>query len=381
MNILKLFALSSAVALLVACAQPAAPPAPAPEEPQAEVEAEATQQQEQESEGFQLAIITDTSGVNDRSFNQGSWEGIQRAATTLGLNAHHFTANANSDPDFLNTIDLALSGGAQLIVMPGFLLQTAAYQAQDIYPHINFVLVDGLPHNPQTGETRIEPNAVALIYAEEQAGFLAGYSAVMEGHRALGFMGGVAVPQVVHFGYGFLQGAQHAAQALELAPGAVTVHYLYTNTFSPSPEVQTTAASWFNVAGVEVIFAAGGSMGLSVMAAAEANNGLVIGVDVDQYHESPAVLTSALKQLGNAVYAAILDWYEGEIEGRESWMFDATNDGIGLPMQTSRFQNFTYAQYEEILGQLSEGTIHVIRDHALSVEDLGLDLLDITVLN
>ena len=331
--------------------------------------------------GIDMAIVTDTSGVDDRSFNQGSWEGMQRAASAYGLNAQAFVSHANTPDDNLASIDLAIQGGARLIVLPGFLQQPAAYIAQDVFPDVTFVLVDGYPHDPETGQTRLGENSVAIIYSEEHSGFLAGYSAVMEGHRSLGFMGGVAVPQVVYFGHGFLQGAQHAAAELGLDAGDVSVLYLYTGTFSPSPEVQTTAASWFTVSEVDVIFVAAGGAGFSVMAAAEANNGLVIGVDVDQYHESETVLTSALKELGNAVYSIISDWNAGTLETGTSRMFDASNSGIGLPMATSRFERFTQEQYDEILATLAEGGLSILRDHTASIDDLGLDLLNVTLIN
>lgn len=378
-KLIKLTAALSMAAMVAGCAQAAPPVAPnLPEEHQAEAPGDI---QAYETAGFELAIVTDTSTINDRSFNQGSWEGIQRAAATYGLTPHFYTAGANNTSDLLSTVGLAVQGGARLVVMPGFLLQPAAYFAQDIHPDVTFVLVDGYPYNPETYETRIEPNVVSIIYAEEQAGFLAGYAAVMEGHRSLGFMGGVAVPQVVSFGFGFLQGAEHAAAELGLAPGDVTVMYYYTGTFSPGPEVQATAASWFSLARVEVIFTAGGSMGLSVMTAAEANGGLVIGVDVDQYHESPTVLTSALKELGNAVYDVISQWYNGTLEGGRSQVFNAANHGIGLPMETSRFQNFTQEQYETILASLAQGEIDIIGDHTFSIDGLGLYLIDITAIN
>jgi basic membrane protein A and related proteins len=175
---------------------------------------------------------------------------------------------------------------------------------------VKFVLLDGFPQDGTYTEFRIEDNVYSVFYAEEQVGFLAGYAAVKEGFTNLGFMGGMAVPAVVRFGYGFVQGANYAAAELGVN---VTLKYKYLGGFGPTPEYQTEAATWFQ-GGTEVIFAAAGGAGNSVMAAAEANNGKVIGVDIDQSAESTTVITSAMKGLGISVYDALADFYAGSFQ-------------------------------------------------------------------
>jgi len=221
--------------------------------------------------GFELALVTDLGTIDDKSFNQGSWEGLIKYAREKGIPHRYYQPAEQSNDAYLTTIDLAVRGGAKVIVTPGFLFETPIYIAQDRYPEIHFILIDGVPHSADYSVFRTGDNVVGVLYAEDQAGFLAGYAAVKDGNRRLGFMGGMAVPPVVRFGYGFVQGAEYAAQELGLASGAITINYHYTGHFSATPEVQTMAASWFN-SGVDVIFAAGGAVGNSVMAAAEQAN-------------------------------------------------------------------------------------------------------------
>ena len=176
-----------------------------------------------------------------------------------------------------------------------------------------------------------------------------------EGFTKLGFMGGMAVPAVIRFGHGFVQGAEYAAKELGLAE--VTVNYHYTGGFAATPEAQALAASWYND-GVEVIFACGGAVGNSVMTAAEGVEGKwVIGVDVDQSAESETVITSAMKGLRESVYQAIEAYYAEAFPGGESWLLGADRDGVGLPMETSRFSVFTQADYDAIFAKLVAGEI------------------------
>ena len=222
------------------------------------------------AETFELALITDLGTIDDKSFNQGSWEGLVQYAEENGVSHKYYQPQAQGTEAYLDSIQLAVDGGAKVIVTPGFLFEEPVFMAQEMYPDVNFVLVDGNPHSADYTEFRTDKNVVGIIYAEEQSGFLAGYAIVKEGYTKLGFMGGMAVPAVIRFGYGFIQGAEYAAK--EMGIEAVTVNYHYTGGFDATPEAQALAASWYND-GVEAIFACGGSVGNSVMAAAEAAEG------------------------------------------------------------------------------------------------------------
>jgi len=308
------------------------------------------------AETFELALVTDIGTIDDKSFNQGSWEGLVKYAREKNITHKYYQPAEQSDDAYLTTIDLAVRGGAKVIVTPGFLFEAPIYIAQDRYPNVHFILVDGTPHSADYSAYKTNSNVVGVLYAEDQAGFLAGYAAVKDGNRKLGFMGGMAVPAVVRFGYGFVQGAEYAAQELGLASGTITINYHYTGGFSATPEAQTMAASWYN-SGVEIIFACGGAVGNSVMAAAEQAGKKVIGVDVDQSGESTTVITSAMKGLQASVYSCIVDFYAGRFPGGQTLVFSADNDGVGLPMSTSQFQNFNKTDYDAIFKKLADGTI------------------------
>jgi basic membrane protein A len=307
-------------------------------------------------ETFELALITDIGTIDDKSFNQGSWEGLAQYAKEHDITHKYYQPAEKSDDAYLTAIDLAVRGGAKLVVTPGFLFETSVFIAQDRYPNVYFVLIDGVPHSKDYQTFRTGDNTVGVQYAEDQAGFLAGYAAVKDGNRRLGFAGGMAVPPVIRFGYGFVQGAEYAASELGLASGQVTINYHYTGGFEATPEVQTLAASWFN-SGIDVIFACGGAVGSSVMAAAEQTGKKVIGVDVDQSIESPTVITSAMKGLQSSVYACVADFYAGEFPGGQTLVFSAENDGVGLPMASSKFQTFSRADYDAIYNKLADGVI------------------------
>ncbi len=327
--------------------------------------------------GYELALITDVGTIDDRSFNQGAWEGLKKYAEEKKI-AHKYYKPAEKSTDaYINAIDLAVAGKAKVIVTPGFLFEPAVYKAQDTHPDVKFILLDGAPQDGTYTDFRIESNVYSVFYAEEQAGFLAGYAIVKEGYTNLGVMAGMAVPAVIRFGYGFVQGAEYAAQELGLASGTIKMNYTYVGNFNPTPENQTLATSWYQ-SGVQVIFAPAGGAGNSAMAAAEQNNGLVIGVDVDQSAESPTVITSAVKMLGGSVYDAIDAYYNNNFPGGQSVVLDAKVNGVGLPMETSRFKNFTKDNYDAIYQQLVAGNIKLLKDtDADSVNKLPLNIVKV----
>ena len=309
--------------------------------------------------GYELALITDVGTIDDRSFNQGSWEGLKKYADEKNITHKYYQPTEKTTDAYIDSIDLAVAAGAKIVVTPGFLFEPAIYKAQDTHPEVNFILLDGTPQDGTYTDFRIEKNVYSVFYAEEQAGFLAGYGAVKDSYTNLGFMGGMAVPAVVRFGYGFVQGVNYAAK--EFGIRNVKVDYTYLGSFNQSPDIQTKAASWY-INGVQVIFVAGGGAGNSVMAAAGQNNGYVIGVDVDQSGESPTVITSAMKMIGESVYNAIDEFYKGNFPGGQSVVLDAKVHGIGLPMETSRFKNFTQEDYDNIYQKLVDGSIKVLND-------------------
>ncbi len=310
------------------------------------------------SDGYELALVTDLGTIDDKSFNQGAWEGLQKYGDENNISYKYYQPQQATTDSYLETISLAIEGGAKLVVCPGFLFEEPVFLAQKEYPDIHFILLDGEPHSGDYSEFRTDPNTMPILYQEDEPGFLAGYAAVKDGYTKLGFLGGMAVPAVIRFGYGFCEGADAAAK--EMGIDGIEVMYNYTGAFEATPEAQSMAASWYQ-SGTEVIFGCGGAVGNSVMAAAEEKNAKSIGVDVDQSYESETIITSAMKELAVSVYDGIKAFYDGNFPGGETSIFSAKNDGIGLPMATSRFNTFTQADYDAVFNQLKEGKIELVQ--------------------
>jgi len=349
--------------------------------------------------GYEIALITDKGNIDDKSFNQGSWDGLEAYALANDISHKYYKPEEASDAGYLAQIEMAIQGGAKVVVTPGYLFEVAVYEAQTKYPDVKFILLDGAPHTADYSDFKTNDNVASIMYAEEQSGYLAGYAAVKDGMTKLGFMGGMAVPAVQAFGYGYLQGAEAAAAELGLADGAITVTYHYTGDFAETDTNKATAKTMYQE-GTEVIFACGGSVGKSVMSAAAEAGTKVIGVDVDQRYDSETVITSATKGLGASVQAVLDAIYK-----TDSWdtysgtttYFNAANAGVGLPTEVigdekgnafDRFTAFDEAQYDAVFAKLVDGSVVPVR--SLTVADpngyatseeltAGLSLVKVTV--
>ena len=320
------------------------------------------------ADGYELALVIDVGTIDDKSFNQGSWEGVEKYGDEKGISYKYYKSAEATTDAFQETIELAIEGGAKVIVCPGFLFEEPIYNMQTQYPDVKFILIDGEPHDAD-GNYETAENTMAVLYEEDQAGFLAGYAAVKDGYTKLGFMGGMALPAVIRYGYGYLAGANCAAEEMGVD---VDVTYTYTGSFDATPEAQSMATGWYQ-AGTEVIFACGGSVGNSVMAAAEASEGAkVIGVDVDQSSESETVITSAMKMLSNSVYDAITAAYDGSFPGGKTTVFGIENDGVGIAMDTAKFNTFTKEDYDAVYAKLVAGDATIDNDVEKEVTDLEL---------
>ncbi|MDX9916673.1 MAG: BMP family ABC transporter substrate-binding protein [Gudongella sp.] len=328
--------------------------------------------------GTEIALITDKGNIDDKSFNQGSWEGVVAFAKAEGISHTYIKPEEASDAGYLAAIDLAVTGGAKVVVTPGFLFEVPIFEAQTKYPDVKFILLDGAPHNADYTEFETKSNVASIVYAEEQSGYLAGYAVVKDGMRNLGFMGGMAVPAVQAFGYGFLQGAEDAAAELGLADGAIKVTYHYTGNFEENDTNKATARTMYQE-GVEVIFACGGAVGKSVMSAAAEAGTKVVGVDVDQRYDSDTVITSSTKGLAPSVISVLESIYKNNSWanfGGTTTVFSAQNNGVGLPTVVigdpdgdafDRFESFDKAQYDVLYASLVSGGVSVIRE--IDVED------------
>lgn len=317
------------------------------------------------ADGYEIALVTDVGNIDDKSFNEGSWNGVKAYAEANGKTYAYYRPSEDSTEARIESIKQAIEEGAKVVVLPGYLFEDAVYEVQSQYPEIMFLLLDGQPHTADYSVYETTANTHCILYQEEQAGYLAGYAAVMDGYRDLGFLGGMEVPAVVRFGFGYIQGADAAAKELGLSAGDVSIKYWYSGSFTPNDDINTKMAGWYTE-GTEVVFSCGGGIYLSAVAAADAADAKVIGVDVDQSAESERIITSAMKELATSVELALTSLYANN----GTWDADhagvtatlgAADNCVGLPTAEGswRFNTFTVEQYNAVFEQLKTGAIVV----------------------
>ncbi len=316
-------------------------------------------------DGYKVAVVTDVGQLNDGGFNQGTYEGAVAFAEKNGLSYKYYQpANGSdaTDDDRIAAMRQAVEGGAEIVVTPGFLQAAALETVAKENPEVKFVFVDGW----NLGLA----NVTAISYHEEESGFFAGYAAVMDGYTKLGgtFGGAGTNAACNRFAYGYVQGMQAAAAELGTNVEA-TISFLYGGSFSASTELQTQISGWYTN-GTEVVFACGGSMLQSVKAAAaETENGKIIGVDTDQSAESDRVITSAFKNLSGSVDLTLTKWFEGKWDGELADKLSnlgVGDEATGLPTAEGswRFENFTVDQYHEVFAKVADGSIKIDSDCA-----------------
>ena len=316
---------------------------------------------------YQVAFVTDVGLLKDKSFNQGTFDGVKLYADANGLSYKYYQpANGSeaTDDDRYNAMKAAADAGAEVIVCAGYLQEAALKRAAMEYPNIPFVFIDGYPISDDDGN--VLTNVAGISFKEEQAGYFAGYAAVKDGFEKLGFSGGGGGTNdaCCRFGYGFVQGANAAAAEMDKT---VDINYSweYGATFQASAELQTMISGWYTN-GTEIVFACGGAMFQSISAAASANDGYVIGVDVDQSAESDTVITSAMKGLSDAVQWAVGHVYDDTFAeiGGVGTSLGVEDNAVGLPTADAswRFETFTVADYEAMFDAVLNGTLVVDND-------------------
>ena len=309
---------------------------------------------------YQIAMVTDVGQLKDGSFNQFTWNGVKMYAYENDKTYKYYqpaNGSAATDDDRIKAMTDACEAGAEVIVTPGFLQATALEAVCPKYPEVQFIFIDGWDMGA--------PNLLGVSYQEEQAGYLAGYAAVMEGYTKLGFSGGGggSNPACIRYGYGYAQGANAAAEAKGID---VEMRYSweYGSSFSASDDLQAMLAGWFN-AGTEVCFMCGGTMFNSGAAAAEAADAAIIGVDVDQSNQSDAVVTSAMKGLAQSVIVSLGNFYSNGLQSG-SLVLGAADDAVGLPVDTWSLQNWTVDEYNALFEQIKSGEIVVDNNSEMS---------------
>lgn len=315
---------------------------------------------------YEIAMVTNVGRLKDKSFNQGTWDGVKTFAYQNGKSYKFYqprNGNKASDDDRYNAFIEAISGGAKIIVATGYEQEKALKRAAAENPDTKFVFVDGYVLTDGNGKTL--SNVAAVSFMEEQCGYLAGYAAVTEGNTKLGFVGGGAGnnPSVNRFGYGFVQGANDAAE-ITGASVEMKYSYLYGDSFSASPELQKMVDGWYK-SGTQCVFSCGGEMCDSVFEAASDNNGKSIGVDVDQSSVSDTVITSAMKGLSAAAQKVLTSFYAGKwmLVGGLMSNLGVDDNAVGLPFATSKFEKLTGSEYAKLVNSMkSGGTLTVKND-------------------
>ena len=317
---------------------------------------------------YEIGFVTDVGQLKDKSFNQGTYDGVKLYAAANGLSYKYYQpANGDkaTDDDRYDAMKAACDNGAKVVVCAGFLQEAALKKAAAEYPDVAFIFIDGYPISV---DDKVLENVAPIAFAEEQSGYLAGYAVVKEGFEKLGFTGGGGGtnPACVRFGYGFVQGANDAAKELGKT---VDINYTWQfgNTFSPSPELMAMVSGWYN-AGTEIVFCCGGNMFQSVAQAAAENDGAVVGVDTDQSFESETVVTSATKGLASAVQWALAKVYDGTFSeiGGNATSLGADNNAVGLPTATWSMQNFTVEEYEALFQKILNGEVTIDNNSEMS---------------
>lgn len=305
---------------------------------------------------YEVAFVTDIGQLKDKSFNQSTYDGVKLYAAANGLSYKYYQpANGDqaTDDDRYDAMKAAAEGGAKVVVCAGFLQDAALEKAAAEFTDVKFIFIDGWG----TGLA----NIAGIAFKEQECGYFAGYAAVKDGYEKLGFMGGGGGtnPACCRYGYGFVQGANAAAAELGKTVD-INYSWQYGSSFSASPELQTMASGWYNN-GTEVIFACGGTMFTSIAAAASENDAKVIGVDVDQSFESPAVITSALKGISAATQWAIAKAYDGTWEeiGGVGTSLGAAEDATGLPVDTWSLTGYSVEEYQQQLADVVSGAIAI----------------------
>ena len=329
--------------------------------------AEAGAENKEVSGDQMIAMITDSGDITDESFNQITWETCVAYGKEHGIETEYFKLAEDTDEERINSIDLAIAEGATVVVMPGYLFGPAIAEEQEINPDVTFIgidITDGDVVNLSGEATGVKDNVYICSFEEEQAGYLAGYGAVKDGYTSLGFLGGIAVPAVIRYGYGYVQGINAAAEEMGVD---VNVKYYYGGQFYGDDAITAKMEGWF-ADGTQVVFACGGGIYTSVVDAAKEYDGKLIGVDVDQHAKLGDIcITSAMKGLGSAVTDALDAYFNNEWSshaGKSEILGLGQGDYLGLPTDDASwgFKTFTKDEYETILSGLKDGSISVSND-------------------
>ncbi len=329
-------------------------------------------------EEMRVAMITDVGTITDQSFNQATYEAAQAWCAANGIDFTYYQPASDTDADRIAMIDKAYDEGYNVFLMPGYKFAAAIVATVNEYDDALFVALDVSEYDLQDANGTADDfsweypsNLYCAVYQEELCGFMAGYAAVKLGYKHLGFLGGMAVPAVIRYGFGFVQGANQAAAELEIAD-QVTVQYVYGNQFYGDADITAYMDTWYQSLGVEVVFACGGGIYTSAAEAAQKVGGKVIGVDVDQaptideaYGEGMTV-TSAMKGLGatvetllTAIAAGEWEAYSGQVQTLGLIGDEPAANYVQIAPSTQFADGFSPDDYNALVAAMFAGEVEV----------------------
>ena len=341
-----------------------------------------------EASDMKIAMVTDSGDITDQSFNQTTYEACKEWAADNGSDFNYYKPESDSDEARNASVDQAVADGANVIVLPGYMFAATIVEQSEMYPDVKFIAPDvsagdicekgvgeGYTYNPDDYEVTDYYNAdnvYCCTYQEEVSGYMAGYAAVKLGYKHLGFLGGMSVPAVTRFGYGYVQGADEAAKELGITD-EVELEYVCGGQFYGDADITAYMDTWYGSKGVEVVFACGGGIYTSAAEAAAKVDGKVIGVDSDQSGiiGEDITVTSAMKGLAPTVKTALDaikdgNWesdYAGKIDNLGLVSENPEDNYVQLPMDTTQWDdNFTVDDYKDLVSKLYNGEITVSND-------------------
>ena len=345
---------------LCACGQKAAPAEEVVEEVVVEEVVE-------EPAGPAVAMITDYGDITDQSFNQTTYEACKAFCEANGLGFQYYKPASDSDADRVASIETAIDEGFNVIVMPGYAFGPAIQEVAPAYEDVKFVALDVSEGDIGDLASAVPANLYCAVYQEELCGYMAGYAAVKLGYTKLGFLGGMAVPAVVRYGYGFVQGCDAAAAELGLTD--VEVKYVYGNQFYGDADITAYMDTWYQD-GTEVVFACGGGIFTSAGEAAAKVGGKVIGVDVDQAptidgaYGDGITVTSAMKGLAATVNTVLSDIVADKFAGGKVDTLGLVSDVpaenyVQIAGSTQFADGFTADDYAALVASMFAGDVTV----------------------
>ncbi len=322
------------------------------------------------STSLKVGMVTDSGSIDDKSFNQGTWEGILEAEKDMDITTKYLKPVGTTEADYVKEIGNLYDAGFRFMVTPGFKFETTIFVAQDKYPDAKFVLIDGAPHNADYSVFNTASNTVSIFFAEHESGFLAGVAAALQIKEGeMGLIGGMEIPPVQKFNWGFQQGVAYANDSLGTKIVLNAENIIYQGTFSDVAAGQQLAAQMYDK-GVSVIFTAAGGVGVGAIneAKSRAKAGeevWIVGVDVDQYADGifdgkkSVILTSAMKRIDIAAYDMIKAELGGTFPGGETLIFNAANDGVSIPAKNPNLDSSVESKVGDIFDMIKSGAIVV----------------------